>query len=137
MALFFIATLAVSIAGMVSLLALKRLELSTGYVLGGRMRPAIGAWMHRVLSWAEYALPGLLRQWLRHGVRLAHTFLHRVAALAVVAVERLLETTLRLLRRKTQVPRGDAQASAFLREVSAHKKQLLKGSHKSNTIYDD
>ena len=96
MAVFLIVVLAASIVGMVSLLALKRLELSTGFVLGGRARPAVGALVHRALSWLEFILPGLLRQWLKRGWYLGRAILHRAAALLVVAAERLLEASLRL-----------------------------------------
>jgi hypothetical protein len=61
---------------------------------------------------------------------------HRLAALAVLLVERVLEKLLGTLRHKTQVPRADAEASSFLRQVSEHKKQLIKTARK-RAIYDD
>lgn len=128
--------LGVSIVGMTSLIALKRWELASGHVLGGRVRPAVGALMHRVLVWGEFVLPGLLRYWISAGYRYVRSLFHRLSALAVVVAEHLLERALRVLRRNTQVPRSDTEASAFLREVSAHKKQLLKNTRK-RVIYDD
>jgi len=136
MTLFLIAVLAVSIAGMTSLLVLKRWELTTGHIVGGRARPALGAFMYRMLAWVEHVLPGLAREWAAHALRLMRAALHRLAALLVVFAERTLEKTLGLLRRTTQVPQSDSQASAFLREVSAHKKQLLKSSRK-RAIYEE
>ncbi len=136
MTLFFIVTLAVAVVGMISLLMLKRWELSTGHVLGGRARPALGALMHRTLVWGEQVLPKLLRYWAEYSFRFAQVLLHRLTAFLVVFAERLLERTLNLLRRKTQVRTGEGQARAFLREVSAHKKQLLKNSH-SHAIYEE
>lgn len=130
------ATLGVSITGMLSLLALKRWELATGHVVGGRARPALGALAHRALTWAEYALPALFGEWVRRAARYLRGTLHRLAALVVVLFERFLERTLRVVRRKTQVPPGEVEASAFLREVSAHKKELLKGTRK-RAIYED
>lgn len=127
---FFTTTLIISIVGMVGLLILKQWELSTGVVLGGRLRPALGAWMHRTLVWFEYTLPMLAKQWLYRTKTYTRTLIHRLAALAVVLVERGLERVLKRLRHNTSVPRNDAQASAFLREVSAHKKQLLKSTRK-------
>jgi hypothetical protein len=136
MTLVFIVVLGVSIVGMVSLLLLKHWELTTGHVLGGRARPALGALMHHALVWGEQVLPELLRRWIENSLNLAQMLLHRLTALAVVLVERLLERTLNLLRRKTQVRSGEGQASAFLREVSAHKKQLLKSS-RDRAIYEE
>lgn len=133
MIIFFTTTLIVSIAGMVGLLALKQWELSTGIVLGGRMRPAVGAAIHRALVWVEYVLPGLVKHWWARMWLYAHTTTHRFSALAVVGIERALERSLKLLRRTTTVPRTDTEASAFLREVSAHKKQLLKSTRKKVT----
>ena len=135
--LFFTSTLVISIAGLVSLMALKRWEMATGKILGGSLRPKVGARAHRGLSWLEHALPGLVRQWIAEGGRYARVMFHRFAALAVLLVERGLEKFLQLIRVKTSVKHSDAQASAFLREVSAHKKQLLKSSRNKRVIYDE
>lgn len=136
MTFFLIGTLAVSVVGMVSLLLLKHLELTTGHVLGGRLRPVVGAAAARSLAWGQYVLPGLAHMWLRRAAHRLRALLHWLVALAVLLAERGLERTLRMLRRNTQVPPGEVQASAFLREVSAHKKQLLKSARK-RAIYED
>lgn len=122
---------------MVGLLVLKQWELSTGRVIGGRARPALGAWMHQTLVWFEYTLPMLVKQWLYRTKVYTRTLVHRLAALAVVLIERGLERVLKRLRHNTSVPRNDAQASAFLREVSAHKKQLLKSTRKKQPTYEE
>ncbi|HEY6022378.1 MAG TPA: hypothetical protein VIY48_21720 [Candidatus Paceibacterota bacterium] len=137
MIIFFTATLALSIVGMVGLLLLKQWELSTGIVLGGRMRPAVGAQMHRVLVWAEYQLPMLAKQWWHRSKLYGRTVVHRLTALGVVLIERGLEKSLKHLRHNTTVARNDTEASAFLREVSAHKKQLLKTTRKKAVVYEE
>jgi len=134
---FFIATLGVSVVGMISLISLKRLELNTGMVVGGRARPTVGAYAHRLMVWVEAVLPALAREWLHRVMRYGRTVFHRLAALSVVITEQGLERTLQVLRRSTQVHHSDTEASAFLREVSAHKKQLLKSTRKRGVIYDE
>ena len=128
-------TLAISVVGMLGLLMLKRWELTTGRVVGGSARPAVGDFAHRGLMWVESVLPGLARAWLYRAEESAHTFMHRAAALVVLLAERLLERSLHLLRRNTEA-RTDGQASAFLREVSAHKKELLQ-SARERAIYEE
>jgi len=134
---FFTTTLIISIVGMVGLLVLKQWELSTGHVLGGRLRPALGAWMHRTLNWFEYTLPMLAKRQYHRSRLYMRALIHRLTALMVVLIERGLERVLRGLRHTTSVPRNDAQASAFLREVSAHKKQLLKTTRKKQPTYEE
>ena len=136
MIVFFTSTLVISILGLVSLLTLKRWEMTTGHVLGGQMRPKVGVFAHRALGWFEQALPALARRWGSEAVLFVRAFLHRLAALGVVVIERVLERLLKLLRRKTAVPRNDENASAFLREVSAHKAQLLRSARKG-AIYEE
>lgn len=136
MVLFFTSTLAISVVGILSLLLLKQWELSTGHVLGGRVRPAIGAAAHKLLSWVEYVLPGLVKEALRRWFRNLNAFVHRLTALVVLLAERGLEQVLGQLKTKTQIRRSDAEASPFLREVSEHKKQLLKQA-KKRAIYEE
>ena len=137
MTLFFTATLGISIVGMISLLALKRWEVGSGRVLGGRARPAIGAAAHRALTWVEYVLPGLAAQGAANTRSWMRNVFHRLSALVVVVTERTLERLLRVLRRNTAVPRTDTEASSFLREVSAHKAELLRSSRKRGAIYEE
>jgi len=136
-AIFFTVTLIISIVGLVSLLGLKHWELSTGRVVGGSVRPAAGAYTQQGLSWMEYQAPTLLRAWARTGWRYVQVMLHRLAAFAILLIERGLEKLLQLVRHKTAVKHSDTEASAFLREVSAHKKQLLKVTRKERAIYDE
>jgi len=133
---FFISTLIISIVGLVSLILLKQWELSTGHVVLGRVRPKVGAAAHRLLSWFEYVLPGLFKEYVRRSYRMARTIAHRLAALGVVLAERALERSLGTIKDKTRVRRSDAEASQFLREVSEHKKQLLKRT-KQRAIYEE
>jgi hypothetical protein len=135
--IFFISTLAISIFGLVLLLGLKRWELSTGRVIGGSVRPAVGVKAHQWLAWFENVMPALMRQWARDSFRYLEVVLHRFAALCVLLAERGLEKVLKLLRHKTTVKHSDTEASAFLREVSAHKKQLIKATRKQRSIYEE
>lgn len=133
---FFITTLGVSIVGMISLIVLKRWEDGSGRVLGGRARPKIGQWAHYTLTWFEYVLPALLRSGALATYAWARAFFHRLSALVVLITERGLERLLRGLRRNTAVPQNDENASAFLREVSAHKAELLRSARK-RAIYEE
>ncbi len=122
---------------MAALLGLKRWEMQTGRVVLSAWRPQVGALAHRALGWVEYTLPAILRHWLAEGEAFARNFLHRLSALIVVLTERGLEWLLRVLRRSTAVPRNDTEASAFLREVSAHKAELLRNSGTREAIYEE
>ena len=136
MAIFFTTTLVISMAGMLSLLALKRWETTSGRVLGASLRPAVGAFAHRVLTWFEYVAPALVRQGINGGYRYLRAQLHRLVAFAVLVVEHLLERLLKLLRQRTQLHPSEKNASEFLREVSAHKKEIVK-SARSRAIYEE
>lgn len=125
MALFFTATLALSILAMVFLLALRRYELNTGHVFLAGSRPAIGAFFHRKLVWIEYVLPGLVRA----GIKRSYLFVRAVARVWIgrgaLAAEQRLEQALQRVRRTTsRIPRRGPRSSTFLREVSEHKKKV-------------
>lgn len=125
MVLFFTATLLLSILGLVSLIALKRWELRTGGVLGGAVRPHVSQFSRTVLVWFERVLPALLRQNAARAGAVLRTALHRGVAQGVLHAEHGLERTLYLLRHTTEEKPMLGEASAFLREVAEHKKQLL------------
>ncbi len=135
MALFFIILLGVSIAGLAALIAVKRWETASGRILWASVRPAVGATAHSALSWIERIAPALIRQWGERLARRGAAEFHRLVALTVIWTERALERTLHVLRRKTEAPRS-GEASAFLREVSEHKKQLLQDPE-SRSIFDE
>jgi len=126
MVLFFTTTLLVSIAGLAAVLYAKHWELTTGNVLFQGIRPRLSAFFHTVLFWIERVMPDLIRAYSRIGWRLFLKEVHRLSALVVLHTERFLERTLHTIRHTTEVKRGVGQASAFLREVSEHKKKLLK-----------
>lgn len=125
MALFFTATLLISILGLVSLIALKRWELRTGGALGGSLRPRVGRFSEDVLAWFEGSLPELVHRNALHLLELSKNSLHHGVAKAVVFTEGKLEHTLHVLRHTTEEKPRSGEASAFLREVAEHKKQLL------------
>ena len=128
MASLFIATLLFSVVGLVALIWAKHWELTTGRVILGGVRPQVGQFFHVVLFWIERVLPALARGYSRLFFREALAFLHRGTAALVLWVENLLERILHSVRHTTDVHHvhSAAQASAFLREVAAHKKQLLE-----------
>ena len=138
MVLFFTTTLAVSIVGLLTLIMVKHWELSTGRVVLGALRPAIGSFLSGILHWVERQAPSLLRQWVRRAWFIGRTLFHRYVAWSVLWAEHLLERTLYLLRHNTSQPKSGGEASAFLVEVSKHKKTLLKrSSKKPNAIYEE
>ena len=126
MVLFFSATLGISIVGIWALLVLKRFEMTTGKVLGGRVRPSVDAFFHAGLVWVEHRAPALLRFWLNYALANGKKFLRYAAAHSILALERLLRRVLQLLHYTTQPGENTGEVSRFLREVAEHKKKLLK-----------
>lgn len=126
MAYFFIAALGISIAGMASLLVLKRYELSTGRVILGARRPAVGAFFHRTLQWIEYVLPGLVRVGVRRSYLFVRAVLRAWAGRLAVRVEALLERALHRVRNTAPTLISGGQSSQFLKEVAEHKKQVKR-----------
>ncbi|HEY4502182.1 MAG TPA: hypothetical protein VJJ20_03920 [Candidatus Paceibacterota bacterium] len=138
MVTFFTVTLLISIAGMISLLVLKRYELNSGRVLLGRARPAVGNFFHRKMMWLEYVLPGLVRVGVRRLYTTVRRVLHVWLAWVVVRVEQGLERALSHVRHKTEPPARDGQGtSAFLREVAEHKKKLQDENPDRGTIIEE
>lgn len=123
--LFFTVTLGVSIAGMITLLLLRRYELNTGHVFLAGSRPAIGAFFHRKLTWFEYVLPGLIRVGIKRSYQIVRGVLRVWAVRAALFIEQKLEQALRRVRHTTaRVPRRGAKSSAFLKQVAEHKKKV-------------
>lgn len=106
-------------------------------MLWAQVRPGVGRLLERGLVWVEYIAPALLRHFAAKTYHFLQTQTHRLVAWVVLMTERGLERTLHLLRHKTSVPRGEGSGSAFLREVSAHKKQLLRRPRQQNKIYEE
>ena len=123
---FFTTTLIFSCLGLASLIGLKRYELTTGRVVGSALRPRYGRFFQTISLWIERILPTLVRMYGKLITRAFLRSIYRVSAHAVVRVERTLERTLHTLRHTTDVRRGMGEASAFLREVSEHKRKLLR-----------
>ena len=125
---FFTITLLFSILGLTSLIGVKRWELTTGGVLGARVRPSVGKFFHHVLVWIERVLPRLLVSYVERMLRTAQSAVHRASAYLVLHAEHWLEYTLQMVRHKTDARRGMGEVSVFLREVAEHKKKLIKTS---------
>jgi hypothetical protein len=129
MLIFFSVTLVVSIVALSVLVALKQWELESGQVLLAQRRPAFGRVARRVIFWVERVLPALTRYWVHRAWRATLAFLHRNIALSIVVIEHWLERVLHFMHRKTtNPPAAPGEASAFLQEVAAHKKKLLKST---------
>ncbi len=126
MVLFFTVLLAISIVGLVSLLAIKRWELRTGNMLLAGARPHVSEVSHRVLVWIERVLPHLLTGLVRRTVSQGSVLIHRGAAHSLLWAEQTLERVLANLRGVTERPRSNKEASAFLREIAEHKRQLVQ-----------
>ena len=127
MVLFFTSTLITSAVALVLLLSIKRYELNTGRVLGASLRPYSGRFFHAVSLWVERIIPTLARIYSKRIWNTTLGTIHRLTALVVVRVEGTLERTLHTLRHTTNVRHTSSDASPFLREVSEHKRKLLKG----------
>lgn len=123
---FFTVLLAISIVGLVSLLAIKRWELRTGNMLMAGARPRVSAASQHTLTWFERVLPRLIQELLRRGVNKTSVLVHRAAAYSLLWAEHTLERVLRALRGVTEQPRSNKEASAFLREIAEHKRQLVQ-----------
>jgi hypothetical protein len=136
MVVLFSTTLAISIVGLITLISLKRWEMSGGRVVGAAMRPAVGEFFHRCVVFVERVLPALALHLLMRGWAALRAFARAVVAWGVLVVERVLESTLHGIRRKTSVPHArQAKSSDFLREVAEHKKKLLEVEDRA--IYED
>ncbi len=139
MVLFFCILLAISIVGLASLLSARHYELAKSRVIFANIRPAVGAWLGFGLHFFERVAPALVRHIVIHLYRRGHEVLHRAVASAVIHAERLLEQTLDALRSTTSVrtPQPGGEASAFLREVAEHKKQLQDKAGEQRAIYEE
>lgn len=126
MVTFFIGTLIFSSVGLLSLIGLKRYELTTGRIVGAQVRPWVSRFFQGVSLWVERILPTLVRMYGKFITRAFLRSVYRVTAHAVLRVEQGLERALQALRHTTDVRRGMGEASAFLREVSEHKRKLLR-----------
>ncbi|MCC7500463.1 hypothetical protein IT396_01515 [Candidatus Nomurabacteria bacterium] len=136
MATFFMATLAVSIVGLITLISLKHWELTSGKVVLGSIRPTVGEFLHRLVYFFEYSLPLLIKAFIVRAIAALRRGMHAAVAWAVFFTERVLESTLVRLRRKTDLPLvRRTQSSHFLREVAEHKKKLQEIEDRA--IYED
>ena len=125
MVLFFSATLIVSIIGLASLLFLKQYELESGHVFWADVRPKVGAFFHRGLSWLEHVLPALVAQWLREALLYLRKEAKHALAQTMLALERALESALLFMRNFSSPREVKGEVSKFLAEVAEHKKSLL------------
>ena len=124
MVLFFTVGLGISIVGMAGLLGFKRYELVSGHVIFASARPALGSFFKHAVWWVEKELPALVREYTRRTVHVCKVVLQRLIARSILSLEHGLERVLHTVREQTSRPRSPGQASAFLREVAEHKRNL-------------
>ncbi len=136
MVIFFIILLAVSLIGLFGLIVLRRYELNTGRVIFANVRPTVGAWLGFALHFTERVAPALVRHFAMRLYRRGRELARRTLAFVLVHTERWLEQTLHGLRQST-AKEGGGEASAFLREVAEHKKQLQEKTTEKGAIYEE
>ena len=123
---------------MISLILLKRYELNSGRIFLASSRPQIGDFFHRKLSWLEYVLPGLIRVGMRRTYLLVRQVVRVWAARLFAKVERMLETALLRVRQSGVAPRRQGpESSAFLRQVTEHKKKLQEDLADRGTVIEE
>lgn len=136
MAVFFMATLVLSIVGLLLLISLKQWELSSGKLVLGGIRPTLGAYLHAAVYFFEHTLPQRIHALILAASAAARRGIHATVAWAVLVAERVLESSLVRLRRKTELPLvRRSGATGFLREVAEHKKKLQEIEDRA--IYED
>lgn len=121
---FFTVTLFASVAGILALFALKQIELSTGTVLFGALRPRVNRFFKTCLIIVERVIPGLAREGTMHVHSKLRETVKVLLARAVFKTEAWLQHTLQGLRDKFNPRHARGEASAFLKEVGEYKKQL-------------
>lgn len=135
MVTFFTAVLAVSVAGLVSLLLVKRLEILTGWTLFGRLRP--DGFFHSLFVFFERTLPAIIRYFAFVFGRFVQRHFQRVVAWFILHVERKLERVLHIVRSRTAPPTGKGEVSSFLRAVAEHKSKLVNDVPMKRAIFDE
>ncbi len=130
MVLTLIIVLYVSIAGMVLLIGIKRFELKTGRVLASSVRPALARVSHSTVLWGKQ-FPYFVGRYFIQKTPVARVALQRMLARGLVWTEHLLEQMLHTLRRGTTPQKGGTPVSDFLREVTEHKRTLLRTVHRT------
>lgn len=108
------------------MLWLKRFELTTGRVLLVDSRALLGERLTAVAPWFSHVLPQAARQILSRAWQQLLALLHRAAAWGILTFEHALERVLSIIREKTTHSRRTGEASAFLRQVADHKKELQR-----------
>ena len=136
MTLFFSVTLAISVVGLVLLLALKRYEMRTGRVLFSTLRPRVRRTLHATVLFVEYILPFLARRSLAKVWSIARSTLLYAIARSTVFVEELLQYILHTIEHTMQPHHTSGRpASAFLEEVAEHKRKLLRKPVERRAIF--
>ena len=137
MASFFIILLLVSLAGMVMLMTLKQIELSTGSILFASMRPKVNRFFKTCLIMVERVLPGLVKGGIAQMFLQMRALMQKALAHAILRFEEWLKSMLHLIREKTHPAHARGEASAFLRQVGEYKKQIETENKEDHAIFDE
>jgi hypothetical protein len=130
-------TLGISIVGLLSLLVLKRREMKTDRVIFARARPKLRRFFHTILVVVEHVIPGLVRYVWHTILRFMRGGVQRIIARAILMFEVTLERVLHRVRSTSTAPQGSGEVSNFLREVAAHKRDLLKRAPSKRAIFEE
>lgn len=128
----FIATilLITSSVGLVSLILFKAWELKSETVLFSPVRMRVGAYSHRLLEGLRAEFPKTFARMARITGRIVRAYASFGIASALIAFERFLERTLRLIRTAPRELERRGEASPFLREVAAYKRMIARSARK-------
>ncbi|HWB33861.1 MAG TPA: hypothetical protein VG753_00855 [Candidatus Paceibacterota bacterium] len=137
MTLFFTITLAVSLLGLILMLAVKRREMRTGRVIFARLRPKHGGLLHSVVYFFERTLPVTIKYLVFRASEGVGAIIKRTFARAILLFEYALEHMLVFIRDLTRPPQKGGPASPFLQEVADHKRELMKGSQEDHAIFEE
>ena len=122
--------LCLSIFGLVSLVAFKAWELESKTVLFSPLRVRIGGYSHRLLENLRAEFPKTFARATRIFGRIVRAYASFGLAKLLVAFERFLEKTLRLIRTAPRELERRGEASPFLREVAAYKRMIARAARK-------
>ena len=137
MVLFLLITLCVSLLGIILILSIKRYEMRTGRVFFARTRPAITAPLHTSSLVIEHLLPRFAQRSVDRGIVTIRAVLGRMLAKGTFMIETMLRKMLSAIHRVVEPRERGGPASAFLQEVAAHKRKLLRRAPDKRAIFEE
>ncbi|HYF13230.1 MAG TPA: hypothetical protein VD928_02960 [Candidatus Paceibacterota bacterium] len=137
MVLFLIITLAVSLVGIILILSVKRYEMRTGKMFFRRSRPALAKPFRTSSLIIEHLLPLIARRSIERGAIALRITLGRFLAKVTLMIESILRRMLAAIHRFVEPRESGGPASAFLQEVAAHKRKLLRRAPEKRAIFEE